>query len=125
MVFLVVVLTKDYLVLYLLRIKSKKDGEMGAQLNIFDSMQGNLLILLKEKQSQLARLNTRLKSAQQELNSYDPDDYEDRREINACNQQIRDLEQQIKQTESEIANLTNQISQCTKLYQEFNKPKQR
>ena len=98
---------------------------MGAQLNIFDSMQGNLLILLKEKQAQLSRLNRSLKSAQQELNSYDPDDYEDRREINACNQQIRDLEQQIKQTESEITNLTNQISQCTKLYQEFNKPKQR
>ena len=98
---------------------------MGAQLNIFDSMKNNLLILLKEKQSQLAWLNTRLKSAQQELNSYDPDDYEDRREINACNQQIRDLEQRIKETESEIANLTNQISQCTKLYQEFNKPKQR
>lgn len=98
---------------------------MGAQLNIFDSMQSNLLILLKEKQSQLARLNTRLKSAQQELNSYDPDDYEDRREINACNQQIRDLEQQIKQTESEIANLTNQISNSTTASNEFNKHQQR
>ena len=98
---------------------------MVAQLNIFDSMKNNLLILLNKKQAQLNLLNTRLKSAQQELNSYDPDDYEDRREINACNQQIRDLEQQIKQTESEIANLTNQISQCTKSYQEFNKPQQR
>jgi len=98
---------------------------MGAQLNIFDSMQSNLLILLKEKQSQLSLLNTRLKSAQQELNSYDPDDYEDRREINACNQQIRDLEQQIKQTESEIANLTNQISNSTTASNEFNKHQQR
>lgn len=98
---------------------------MGAQLNIFDSMQGNLLILLKEKRAQLSLLNTRLKSAQQELNSYDPDDYEDRREINACNQQIRDLEQQIKQTESEIANLTNQISNSTTASNEFNKHQQR
>lgn len=98
---------------------------MGAQLNIFDSMQDNLLVLLNKKQTQLARLNRSLESAQQELNSYDPDNYEDRREINACNQQIRDFEQQIKQTESEIANLTDQMLQCTKLYQEFNKPKQR
>lgn len=98
---------------------------MGAQLNIFDSMQSNLLILLKEKQAQLNLLNTRLKSAQQELNSYDPDDYEDRREINACNQQIRDLEQQIKQTEFEIANLTNQISNSTTASNEFNKHQQR
>lgn len=98
---------------------------MVAQLNIFDSMKNNLLILLKEKQAQLNLLNTRLKSAHQELNSYDPDDYEDRREINACNQQIRDLEQQIKQTESEIANLTNQISNSTTASNEFNNPQQR
>ena len=98
---------------------------MGAQLNIFDSMKNNLLVLLNKKQAQLNLLNTRLKSAQQELNSYDPDDYEDRREINACNQQIRDLEQQIKQTESEIANLTNQISNSTTASNEFNKHQQR
>ncbi len=98
---------------------------MVAQLNIFDSMKNNLLVLLNKKQTQLARLNRSLESAQQELNSYDPDDYEDRREINACNQQIRDLEQQIKQTESEIANLTNQISNSTTASNEFNKPKQR
>ena len=98
---------------------------MGAQLNIFDSMKNNLLVLLNKKQAQLNLLNTRLKSAQQELNSYDPDDYEDRREMNACNQQIRDLEQQIKQTESEIANLTNQISNSATASNEFNKHQQR
>lgn len=98
---------------------------MGAQLNIFDSMKNNLLILLNKKQAQLARLNRSLESEQQELNSYDPDNYEDRREINACNQQIRDLEQQIKQTEFEIANLTNQISKSTTASNEFNKHQQR
>ena len=97
---------------------------MGAQLNIFDSVQSNLSLLLKQKQEQLQKLNYSLGSTQKELNTYDPNDYEDRNDINACNQQIRYCKQQIDELNLEIADLEQQIlnnqrlSNQLKMYQQ-------